>query len=101
VADRQLPDLLILGKIGYELFKEPNEVDWKRYADQLGRIDWSKANKLWATNLVKDNKIVSNQKHVRDAIAAVRTAVGWTPKTTIEEQAAEECANEAELVEQP
>jgi DNA sulfur modification protein DndB len=93
--------LLVLGKIGYELFQQPNdEVNWRQYADRLGLIDWSKGNKLWSTNLVRDNKIVSNQKLVREAIAAVRNEIGWKPKTTIEEPATDEAEADAEMVAQ-
>jgi DNA sulfur modification protein DndB len=89
--------LVVLGRIGYELFKE-KEVNWKQYADRLGRLDWSKAAKLWSGNLVKDNKIVSNQKLVRDAIVAVRAAIEWQPKTAIEELPVEDAEVEGELV---
>jgi DGQHR domain-containing protein len=92
--------LMVLGRIGYELFQQPDEVNWRQYADRLGHIDWAKSNKLWSTNLVRDNKIVSNQKLVRDAIAAVRAEIGWTPKKAIEEPAADESEANAELVEQ-
>jgi DNA sulfur modification protein DndB len=90
--------LVVLGRIGYELFKE-TDVNWRQYADRLGKIDWKKTGRLWAGNLVRDNKIVNNQKLVRDAINAVRTEIDWTPKKA-EELPFDEVAAEGELVAQ-
>jgi DNA sulfur modification protein DndB len=86
---------VVLGRIGYELFKE-KDVNWKQYADRLGKIDWKKSGKLWSGNLVRDNKIVNNQKLVREATAAVRNEIGWAPQHAIEGS-----ETEPELVAQP
>ena len=90
--------LLVLGRIGYELFKE-SDVDWKPYADRLGKVDWRKSGKLWDGNLVRDNKIVNNQKLVREAITAVRKEIEWTPKKA-EEVPLDQVETEAKMVAQ-
>jgi len=74
--------LVVIARIGHELFLD-NRSNWKKYADRLGKLDWEKEGSLWRGNLVRDGKIVNNQKLVRDATAAVREAIEWHPSPSI------------------
>ena len=71
--------LVILAKIGHELFKE-NVADWRQYAEKLGQLEWSKSGKLWQGNVVATNgRILTHQNLIRQAITKVRDAIGWQP----------------------
>jgi DGQHR domain-containing protein len=67
--------LVVIARIAHELFRDSTS-NWKLYAERLGKLDWQKNAGLWQGNLVRDGKIVNNQKLVRDATAAVRQAIG-------------------------
>jgi DGQHR domain-containing protein len=85
--------LVVIARIGHELFRD-NASNWKVYADRLGKLDWQKDADLWKGNLVRDGKIVNNQKLIRDATAAVRQAIGWQPTTGVMDELAEVAATE-------
>jgi DNA sulfur modification protein DndB len=89
--------LVVIARIGHELFRD-NISNWKVFADRLGRLDWQKDADLWIGNLVRDGKIVNNQKLVRDATIAVRKAIDWEPTKGVADEAAEVAANEPAAV---
>jgi hypothetical protein len=80
--------LVVIARIGHELFRD-NTSNWKTYADRLGKLEWQKEADLWKGNLVRDGKIVNNQKLVRDATGAVREAIDWQPTTGIVDEPAQ------------
>src|SRR6185437_10101664 len=79
--------LIVIARIGHELFRD-SASNWKTYAERLGKLDWQKDADLWKGNLVRDGKIVNNQKLVRDATAAVRGSIAWSPATGVVDDAA-------------
>jgi DGQHR domain-containing protein len=69
--------LLIMGQVGNELFAKP-ESNWQLYAERLGsKVDWQKNAPIWQGNIVQGPRIITQQRLLRVAIAAVRNAIGW------------------------
>lgn len=71
----QATGLVVLGRIGYELFKNdmPN---WESYAQKLSLVDWRKSAPIWQGNIIQSGKVMTQQGPVKSAVAAVRTAIG-------------------------
>lgn len=88
--------LIVIGRIGHELYRDKVS-NWREYAERLGKLHWEKDADLWKGNLVRDGKIVNNQKLVRDATAAVRAAIGWQPaRGAADEQSIDESASDTQ-----
>lgn len=71
----QATGLVVLGRIGYELFKDQVE-GWEAYADRLGTLDWRKTADLWSGNIIQQGRMMTQQTPVKGAVAAVRKAIG-------------------------
>jgi len=69
--------LLILAKIGYELFTHPKLYpDWQAYARLLGGIDWRKTAPIWQDNIINSGKSFSNKGPLNKAVDAVKASIG-------------------------
>lgn len=79
--------LVIIGRIGYELFKE-EVVDWRTYAEKLGSIDWRRGAPIWQGNVIQDGKLMTQQAPVREAANKVRAAIGLAPMLDLDAKAA-------------
>jgi hypothetical protein len=65
--------LLILAKIGYELFTHPKLYpDWQIYAARFGEIDWRKTATIWQNNIINSGKSFSNKGPLNKAVEAVK-----------------------------
>ncbi|WP_033440176.1 DNA sulfur modification protein DndB, partial [Saccharothrix sp. NRRL B-16314] len=70
--------LNIIGRMGYEIGKEPSEaVRLARYVDLAQKIDWRRDAKIWENNIIStDNKISTQRGPVNAAAGEVRKALG-------------------------
>jgi DGQHR domain-containing protein len=70
--------LVILGRIGHELFKKQN-TGWNQVVERFGEIDWQRNAPIWQGNIVRDGKMTTQRAWVRVAAEKVRRAVGLEP----------------------
>ncbi|MHB8911006.1 MAG: DNA sulfur modification protein DndB [Syntrophales bacterium] len=65
--------LNIFGCIGYDLFTNgiKDMKDWKPYVDRFAEIDWRKSGPLWASTIIRDNRILTQNAPLRAAVLAV------------------------------
>ncbi|MBM0204117.1 hypothetical protein JNW90_14120 [Micromonospora sp. STR1s_5] len=70
--------LNIIGRMGYEIGKEPSEpVRRQRYIDLATKIDWQRSADIWKNNIISaDNKISTQRGPVSAAANRVREALG-------------------------
>ncbi|WP_229400877.1 DNA sulfur modification protein DndB [Micromonospora okii] len=70
--------LNIIGRLGYEINKEPSEsIRRQRYIDLATQIDWKRAAPIWRNNIISgDNKISTQRGPVNAAAIAVKTTLG-------------------------
>jgi DNA sulfur modification protein DndB len=72
----QATGLVVIGRIGYELFKNQLE-DWPAYTERLGQLDWRKSGPLWQGNIIQQGgKLMTQQTPVKGAVTAVRSEIG-------------------------
>jgi DNA sulfur modification protein DndB len=67
--------LVILGRIGHELFKKKNAA-WNQVVDRFAEIDWQRDAAIWRGNIVRDGKMSTQRAWVKVAAEKVRRAVG-------------------------
>ncbi|HVZ27132.1 MAG TPA: DNA sulfur modification protein DndB [Rhizomicrobium sp.] len=70
--------LVIIGRIGHELFKSEN-ANWKDVVARFSEIDWKRSGPLWDGNVVRDGKIVTQRAAVKAGVENVRIALGFKP----------------------
>jgi DGQHR domain-containing protein len=70
--------LVILGRIGHELFKKQN-ASWQQIVDRLSEIDWRRDAPVWQGNIVRDGKMTTQRAWVKVAAEKVRRGVGLDP----------------------
>jgi DNA sulfur modification protein DndB len=69
--------LQIIGCIGHELLDQNGPRDWRDYASQLAKLDWSRKNHLWSGNIIAaDGKIVTQSSSVTAALNKVKGELG-------------------------
>ncbi|MEV4773058.1 DNA sulfur modification protein DndB [Micromonospora humida] len=70
--------LNIIGRMGYEINKEPSEaVRRQRYVDLATQIDWRRNAPIWSNNIISsDNKISTQRGPVNAAAGAVKAVLG-------------------------
>ncbi len=70
--------LNIIGRMGYEISKEPSEtVRHQRYVDLAVKVDWRRTADTWKNNIISsDNKISTQRGPVNAAAKAVREVLG-------------------------
>ncbi len=75
--------LQIIGCIGHIILKDDTD-NWKGYARNLGRLDWSRKNSLWVGNIIgSDNKIVTQSPMVMAALEKVKSQIGLSQNSEI------------------
>jgi DNA sulfur modification protein DndB len=67
--------LVVIGRIGYELFKEGVE-DWETTTDKLGEIDWNRSADIWQGNIIQNDRLLTQRGPVRGAVQEVKKAIG-------------------------
>lgn len=70
--------LVIIGRIGHELFKSEN-ANWKDVVARFSGIDWKRSGPLWDGNVVRDGKIITQRAAVRVGVERARVALGLKP----------------------
>lgn len=69
--------LNVMGRIGHELFSHGElEGEWQVYADRLAGLDWRRDGEIWQGNIVQNGTMRTQNTPVRDAVSAVRRAIG-------------------------
>lgn len=70
--------LNIIGRLGYEIGKDPSESARRdRYVDLAKRIDWKRDAPIWLNNIISEGGKISTQRApVAAAVAAVRKQLG-------------------------
>lgn len=67
--------LIIIGSIGHDLFK--NDISgWENYTNRLGDIDWRRTAPMWQTNIIQQERLLTQRGPVKGAIEEVRKALG-------------------------
>lgn len=67
--------LVILGRIGHELFKE-RSAQLVAVTERLGTIDWTRNAAIWQGNIVRAGKMTTQRAPVRIAAEKVRRGIG-------------------------
>jgi DNA sulfur modification protein DndB len=81
--------LVIIGRIGYELFKE-SRADWREIASGLGQADWSRDGGLWQNNIVRAGKMTTQRAPVRVAVEKLRRSMGLPPNQKLDAEVGEQ-----------
>lgn len=69
--------LNVIGRIGHQLFTSPElDGEWTKYADELAQLDWERSAQIWSGNIVQNGKIRTQNSPVKEAVEAVRQAIG-------------------------
>ncbi len=58
--------LNLIGRVGHKLFTDGKD-DWRNYADALAALDWRKSAEIWQGNIIKGNKVMTQQVPLREA----------------------------------
>jgi DGQHR domain-containing protein len=74
--------LVILGRIGHELFKKQNTA-WDQVVDRFSKIDWQRNGAIWQGNIVRDGKMTTQRAPVKIAAEKVRREIGLEPDLRI------------------
>ena len=67
--------LNLIGRVGHKLFTDGRD-DWQTYADALARIDWRKSAEIWRGNIIKSNKVMTQQVPLREGYLKVLVEIG-------------------------
>jgi DGQHR domain-containing protein len=70
--------LNLIGRVGHKLFTDGSE--WEKYADALAALDWKKSAEFWQGNIIKSNKVMTQQVPLREAYEKVLIEIGLTPQ---------------------
>lgn len=77
--------LNLIGRVGHKLFTEgtPN---WREHADALAQLDWKKSAPIWQGNIIKSNKVMTQQVPLREGYLKALQAIGMAPQNSTESQ---------------
>lgn len=67
--------LNLIGRVGHFMIRE-RITDWKPYADRLAQIDWRKSSPMWQGNILRGDKVMTQQAPLRAGYEAVLAAIG-------------------------
>jgi hypothetical protein len=70
--------LNLIGRVGHKLFTDGNS-DWAKYADTLAEVDWPRSAEIWQGNIIKSNKVMTQQVPLREGYDAVLVKIGLAP----------------------
>jgi DNA sulfur modification protein DndB len=67
--------LNLIGRVGHKLFTEGCP-EWEKHVDSLAKLDWQKSAEIWQGNIIKSNKVMTQQVPLREAYEKVLGEIG-------------------------
>lgn len=76
--------LNLIGRVGHLMIRErvPN---WREYAAKLAELDWRKSSELWQGNIIKGDKVMTQQVPLREAYEKVAELIGLSRQRKLAE----------------
>jgi len=63
--------------------------DWQHYADKLAELDWRKSSEMWQGNIIRGDKVMTQQVPLRLGYEAALAAIGLSKRPALQAAVAE------------
>jgi DNA sulfur modification protein DndB len=76
--------LNLIGRVGHLMIRE-RITNWREYADKLAQLDWRKSSEIWQGNIIKGDKVMTQQVPLREGYEKVVELVGLSRQRKLAE----------------